>query len=820
MLQGFVSESPILGPVATTPLIQNTMEAPTVEFSGEAVAALKPVVLLSENNSPEAKFLAGPALPVSGRSFATPQSPSAPASGIFTGYNVYRDGLQIASNIPDLFYDDLALPVGIYNYEVSAQYDIGESALIGPVQVGIYSCFPPSGIIVPVATLGTTTADVSWTPSSVTPVPDWDLEYGYTGFIPGFGYGTTIHVTGTPQASLTGLYPGTEYDVFIRTNCSASDHSTWVKITFRTHYFECPVTSIPESEPCGGNTNYGCAQVPYAFEPISCGDTVCGTAWLVNSQRDADWYEFTLTETTDVTFSVYSEFTNSVTLSNGSCPVTGNITSWGSYRGYLYPYTYQLNAGTYYLMVTPQWGEEVVCDSLDRYWLSLKCSTCLTPAGLTAFNITVNSADLQWNSNATSWNIEWGPGGFSQGWGTVVNANTNPYTLNGLNEGYTYSYYVQSICNGSEYSSWAGPYTFSIPCSGTLSLPYFEDFSTQTLFVTPQCWQVMGSGSSANWVVDASNLAGGTYPELYFRNYPNYSGGTTSLLSPVINTAGQTELNLSFLHNLYPYNMNPECGISTTSDGGNTWNSVWTFSPYGTSGYESITISTPDVGSATFQFAFMIIGNSWDLGTWAIDDISLAASGGGKSLTVKLFLEGLYNGAGGLNQSYDEFGPHFAPGIADQVTLELRNEFSYPTLEFSTGPVDLGTDGMVNTTVPNSLTGNYYVTVRHRNSIETTTAFPVDFSGSSVSYDFTIAQSQAYFDNQKANGDGTAAIYGGDVNQDGIVDGGDMNPVDNLSTAITFGYIPEDVNGDGLIDGGDMNIVDNNSTAVIIAFTP
>jgi len=58
------------------------------------------------------------------------------------------------------------------------------------------------------------------------------------------------------------------------------------------------------------------------------------------------------------------------------------------------------------------------------------------------------------------------------------------------------------------------------------------------------------------------------------------------------------------------------------------------------------------------------------------------------------------------------------------------------------------------------------------------------------------------------------------VNMDGIVDSGDMNPVENASTAFILGYISEDVNGDGIVDSGDMNIVENNSTAVIMTLTP
>ena len=64
------------------------------------------------------------------------------------------------------------------------------------------------------------------------------------------------------------------------------------------------------------------------------------------------------------------------------------------------------------------------------------------------------------------------------------------------------------------------------------------------------------------------------------------------------------------------------------------------------------------------------------------------------------------------------------------------------------------------------------------------------------------------------------AIWGGDVNQDGIVDTGDMNPVENESTNVTMGYVAEDVNGDGIVDTGDMNIVENNSTNVIQKITP
>jgi hypothetical protein len=192
-----------------------------------------------------------------------------------------------------------------------------------------------------------------------------------------------------------------------------------------------------------------------------------------------------------------------------------------------------------------------------------------------------------------------------------------------------------------------------------------------------------------------------------------------------------------------------------------------------------------------------------------------------KNVTLRAFLEGLYAGGGMMNQAMDEYGPHFGTGIADQVTVEIRNASDYSDIKFTAGPVEIATNGeIIVNTIPSTYSDSYYITIKHRNSIETTSAAPVSFAGSSINYDFTTGGSQAYGDNQKDAGGGYFAIWGGDVNQDGIVDSGDMNPVDNLSTAITFGYVAEDVNGDGIVDSSDMNIIDNNSTAIIMAQLP
>jgi hypothetical protein len=188
-------------------------------------------------------------------------------------------------------------------------------------------------------------------------------------------------------------------------------------------------------------------------------------------------------------------------------------------------------------------------------------------------------------------------------------------------------------------------------------------------------------------------------------------------------------------------------------------------------------------------------------------------------LTLTAMLEGLYNGSGTMRKAQDASGNHFTGNTADQVMVELHSPVNYGTIVYSTGNVNLSTTGTAIVTIPGTYNGSYYVTVKHRNSIETTTAAPVAMTGGSVSYNFSTAAAQAYGSNLLGMG-GVYVIWGGDVNQDGIVDTGDMNPVENESTSFTMGYVPEDVNGDGIVDTGDMNMVENNSTTVIQVMTP
>ncbi|MBN2663910.1 MAG: T9SS type A sorting domain-containing protein [Bacteroidales bacterium] len=148
----------------------------------------------------------------------------------------------------------------------------------------------------------------------------------------------------------------------------------------------------------------------------------------------------------------------------------------------------------------------------------------------------------------------------------------------------------------------------------------FEEFDG-TSGVT---WTQIGDGAS-NWMMSSSTNAGGTAPELEFSWTPSFTG-ESYYVSDIINTSAFLDLNLEFSHFVNYYANGVYVGVYTTSDGGVTWNEAWSISPTGDVGPETqnIVISTPDVGSETFQIAVGFVGYSFDIDYWFVDNFYLS----------------------------------------------------------------------------------------------------------------------------------------------------------------------------------------------------
>ncbi|MBK6507380.1 MAG: hypothetical protein IPG02_17425 [Ignavibacteria bacterium] len=156
--------------------------------------------------------------------------------------------------------------------------------------------------------------------------------------------------------------------------------------------------------------------------------------------------------------------------------------------------------------------------------------------------------------------------------------------------------------------------------------------------------------------------------------------------------------------------------------------------------------------------------------------------------------------------------------MKDTVRVYLREPyFPFTVVDSSKALIDsVLLEGSFRTLVA---PGSYYIVVKHRNSIETWSSAPVYIEATAMSYDFTLFAAQAYGNNLVLNGN-NYCLYGGDVNQDGIVDAGDGSMTDNDANNFVTGYAQTDLTGDRFVDGSDNTIADNNASAFVSVITP
>ncbi|KAF0195202.1 MAG: hypothetical protein FD166_3063 [Bacteroidetes bacterium] len=191
-----------------------------------------------------------------------------------------------------------------------------------------------------------------------------------------------------------------------------------------------------------------------------------------------------------------------------------------------------------------------------------------------------------------------------------------------------------------------------------------------------------------------------------------------------------------------------------------------------------------------------------------------------KILNLTLMLEGLFDPATQqMRKAGDEYGPHFPGTVADQINISLAQAAPPYAIVATSGNTDLNQNGTCTVGFPSALSGSYYLIVNHRNSIESWSSTPVSFSGSTINYNFSDSPAKVYGNNSILKGV-KYCLYGGDANQDGSVDTGDMTPIDNDASAFASGYVVTDINGDGSVDTGDVTIVDNNGSAFVGAVHP
>lgn len=250
-------------------------------------------------------------------------------------------------------------------------------------------------------------------------------------------------------------------------------------------------------------------------------------------------------------------------------------------------------------------------DNGDRWLIDdvQVAENCLVPTALTA-TPSATSAVLTWAGNAPNFEIEVLPATATPTQSGVTvpgNTYTTPTTLTPSTN---YVYYIRSVCSGTNFSAWAGPFAFTttqIPA--TLNL--IEDFEAAATE-----WSFVNSGQVNQWVIsNAAPLAvNAGSKSLYITNntttnayaYTNTVTSVSHAYRDITIPANAEQLSLSF---------NWKCYGELNYDYFRVWLAPVTYNPV--AGAEATT------GTAETQIAGNFLQNS----NWATYNGTINATG-------------------------------------------------------------------------------------------------------------------------------------------------------------------------------------------------
>lgn len=301
------------------------------------------------------------------------------------------------------------------------------------------TCFSPTDVTI--TNITHEQADISWTDNNTPPPANgWEIEIVPAGTTP---TGVGVMTTSNPY-QVTGLDPDTAYDVYIRAVCDdsgANDPSFWIgPFNFQTEIAP-PVCGGVFTDDGGVSGNYSNGQDSTTIIcPQNAGDIVT--------------VEF-------LSFDTETGYDN-LTIYDGDSTAAPLL---GTYEGTDLPPTFTSTHSSGCLTFVFHADGSVTRAGWEANVICAPAPSCWFVTGLTTGTTTVDSVEVSWVDNlnnpapAGGWNIEYGPSGFTQGTGTIVNATSSPFVVTGLLSSTNYDFYVQAVCtaDGTDSSEWEGP---------------------------------------------------------------------------------------------------------------------------------------------------------------------------------------------------------------------------------------------------------------------------------------------------------------------------------------------------------------------------
>ena len=476
----------------------------------------------------------------------------------------------------------------------------------------IPNCFKPANITL--SDLSNTGVTVSWdTPAAGNIPTNYVIAWG-TGTDPDAMTNTQTLSGSTMSYAITGLTANTDYNVFVKSICSATEESEW-SLMKSVHTYCDNLTTLPytygfedaatgsSSSPvfdaeCWTRLNNGTQYMGYPYISSSSnychtgsrglywtnstsstyGDYQClvlpgvdATVYSVNTLRLKFWAKATSSSYHPV-FQV-GVMTDPSDINSFQLVQTVNVegTTWKEYKANLNGYTGTGN----YVAVKAVRPSSTWYASVDDF--TLQAVTCFEPTAVAANNVTSNSAVISWTAPANapaSYILAYGTGNNPDDM-TPITVSGTSYSLSGLNDYTTYHVYVKSVCSSTDSSDWTEAYTFT------------------TQRVCPNVTNVVAENVS---VVGATITWSKSADAQYAPTYYNVTCQKASDGTPVIfDQVSDTTFTLSNLDAVTEYHVTvePVCGTHGT---GNSASVNFTTNSLGCAEYDLANVFTSEIG--------------------------------------------------------------------------------------------------------------------------------------------------------------------------------------------------------------------------------
>lgn len=433
---------------------------------------------------------------------------------------------------------------------------------IDNVKIERITCAAPTALAV--TNIGSSTADISWTASATPPANGYEYYYSTSSTTPT----TTTSASGAVGAgvlttSLSGLSANTQYYVWVRSLCSATDTSDWsASTTFTT----LPAPQVP-------------ATLPYSDD-----FTTSSADWtMLNGTEINQWYIGAATGNSGNSLYVSDDggTTNDYSIGDASVvhayrdiilPAGSNPfklqfdwqsigeDGWDFFRVWLVPHTYvpvpgsEISSGAGQLQFGGDFSDEnasppswtttsfIIPDSLagDTVRLVFEWQndgsggtspgaaidnvnvteiSCSAPTAVTSGNVTNAAADISWTAPSTApadgyqyyYSISsTAPSSATPASGSVgVGITTAGLTT--LTANTQYYVWVRSICSAADTSDWAGGISFTTLCNAE-AIPYVAPLATVSTPDVPSCMSTeLINTSGTEWYT--SNAPGSGFTE-------------------------------------------------------------------------------------------------------------------------------------------------------------------------------------------------------------------------------------------------------------------------------------------------------------------